>query len=58
MLAGGGSLIRGIDELIAKELKMPVWVTEEPQAAVVRGCGKLLDDPELLQKVKVAAKSI
>jgi rod shape-determining protein MreB len=58
VLAGGGSLLKGIDKLIANELKMPVWITEDPQTAVVRGCGKLLDDPVLLRKVKVAARKI
>lgn len=57
-LAGGGALIRGIDKLIATELKMPVWITDDPQTAVVRGCGKLLDDPALLRKVKVAARKV
>jgi rod shape-determining protein MreB len=58
VLAGGGSLIRGIDKLIAQEVKMPVWITDDPQTAVVRGCGKLLDDEILLRKVKVAARKI
>jgi rod shape-determining protein MreB len=58
VLAGGGSLIRGIDKLIATEVKMPVWVTEHPQEAVVRGAGKLLDDEALLRKVKVAARKV
>lgn len=58
VLAGGGSLLRGIDKLIANELKMPVWITDDPQTAVVRGCGKLLDDPILLRKVKVAARRV
>ncbi len=58
VLAGGGSLIRGIDKLVATEVKMPVWVTDDPQTAVVRGCGKLLDDPSLLAKVKVAARKV
>ncbi|MBU1327363.1 rod shape-determining protein [Patescibacteria group bacterium] len=56
VLAGGGSKLLGIDKLIATELKMPVWITDDPQTAVVRGCGKLLDDAELLRKVKVAAR--
>lgn len=58
VLAGGGSLIRGIDKLIAIEMKMPVWITDDPQTAVVRGCGKLLDDALLLRKVKVAARKM
>jgi rod shape-determining protein MreB len=58
VLAGGGALLRGMDKLIATEVKMPVWVTDDPQTAVVRGCGKLLDDSALLAKVKVAARKI
>ncbi len=58
VLAGGGALIRGIDKLIATEVKMPVWITDDPQTAVVRGCGMLLDDDILLHKVKVAARKL
>jgi len=58
VLAGGGAMIRGIDKLIATETKMPVWITEDSQTAVVRGCGKLLDDPELLRRVKVAQRKV
>lgn len=58
VLAGGGALLRGIDKLIATEMKMPVWITDDPQTAVVRGCGKLLDDPVLLAKVKIAARKV
>lgn len=58
VLAGGGALIGNIDRLIATETKLPVWITDDPQTAVVRGCGKLLDDVVLLRKVKVAARKI
>ena len=52
-MAGGSSLLRGIDKLLAEETKMPVWVTDDPQTAVVRGCGILLGDDRLLSKVRV-----
>ena len=58
VLAGGGALLRGMDKLIAQEVKMPVWIANDPQTAVVRGCGKLLDDAILLGKLKIAAKKL
>jgi rod shape-determining protein MreB and related proteins len=52
-LAGGGALIRGLDKKIAEETKIPVWKTDDPLTTVVRGCGRVLDDLDLLSKVKV-----
>jgi rod shape-determining protein MreB len=54
VLCGGGSQLPGIDKIISDEAKMPVWVVEDPQTCVVRGCGKLLDDEKLLEKVRVS----
>ncbi len=53
VMAGGGSLIRGIDKLISEQIGMPVWVTDTPLEAVVRGCAKVLESDKLLGKVKV-----
>lgn len=53
VIAGGGALIRGLDKKIAEETKMPVWVADDPLTAVVRGCGRVLEDLDLLAKVKV-----
>lgn len=52
-IAGGGALIRGLDKKLAEETKMPVWVADDPLTTVVRGCGKVLDNLDLLSKVKV-----
>ena len=54
VLAGGGSLIPGIDKLISGETKMPVWIADDPLTCVVRGCGKLLEDGRLLAKIRVS----
>ncbi len=43
-LAGGGSLIRRLDERISRETGMKVIVSEDPLTAVVRGCGQILED--------------
>lgn len=53
-LAGGGALLRGLDKRIAEETKMPVYVADDPLTTVVRGCGEVLDNLNLLSKVKVS----
>lgn len=53
-LAGGGSLLRGLDTLISKETKMPCNIIDDPLTSVVRGCGMALENintlAELLSK--------
>jgi len=55
LLSGGGALLRGIDELIARATEVPVRVADDPLTAVVRGGGILLDDNDLLGEVGVLA---
>lgn len=52
-LAGGGALLRGLDKKIAEETKLPIYITDDPLTTVVRGCGEVLDNLDLLSKVKV-----
>ncbi len=53
ILAGGGSLIRGMDKLIANQTGIPVRMMEDPLTAVVRGTGIVLDDMEHLKEVLI-----
>ena len=53
VLTGGGALLRGLDEVVAKETAIPVRILEEPLTAVVRGAGALLDDEVLLKEVSL-----
>lgn len=50
-LTGGGAQLRGLDKAIAKAVKIPVRVADDPLTCVVRGTGILLSDQELLEKV-------
>ena len=52
-MAGGGALLRGLDKRIAEETKLPVYISDHPLTTVVRGCGEVLDNLDLLSKVKV-----
>jgi rod shape-determining protein MreB len=57
VLAGGGSLLRGLDRIIAKESAIPVRLAEDPLTAVARGTGALLDDAELLAEITLPSTS-
>lgn len=52
-MTGGGSQLRGLTKLVADQIKMPVWLADHPQETVVRGCGIVLENKELLNRVKV-----
>lgn len=44
VLAGGGALLRGLDQLLSKETGLHVTVAEDPLTAVVLGTGKYLEE--------------
>ena len=41
-LAGGGSLLRGLDKRISQRTDLPVFIAEDPLRAVVRGTGMVI----------------
>ncbi len=51
VLAGGGSLLHGLDLRLREETNLPVYYCDEPLTAVARGIGMALDDIELIKKV-------
>jgi len=53
LLSGGGALLRGLNQLIARATEIPVRIADDPLTGVVRGTGLLLDEPELLNEVAV-----
>ena len=50
-MSGGSSLLRGLDQRLAEELKMQVRVAKDPMTCVASGAGMILEELDTLQKV-------
>ena len=53
LLAGGGSLLRNLDQRLREETGIPVAHCDDPVSAVVRGTGLMLTDIGLLKKISI-----
>jgi rod shape-determining protein MreB len=53
ILTGGGALLGGMAERLQTELRLHAVVAEDPLAAVALGAGRLLAEPERLQRVSI-----
>ncbi len=51
VMTGGGSLLRGLDELLHDNTNLPIRVAEDALLCVVLGSGKILDDIQTFDKV-------
>ena len=53
LMTGGGSMLKGIDQLIRERTNVPVNVAEEPLLSVVKGCGLVLEDVKKYESVLI-----
>ena len=52
-LAGGGALIKGFAEVLREEVKMPVYIADNPLTCVVRGTGIILEKLESYKDILI-----
>jgi rod shape-determining protein MreB len=52
-LSGGGGLLQGLADRLTDELKLRVWVAEDPLTCVARGAGMVFEDFDRLSRYLV-----
>ena len=52
-LAGGGSMLRGLDKRLSQKTDLPVYIAEDPLRAVVRGTGIVLKNLQRFKSVLI-----
>lgn len=53
IIAGGGALLKRIDERLMYELKIPIFLEGDPLTTIARGGAKIIKDPTLLERVQL-----
>ncbi|WP_280770539.1 rod shape-determining protein [Salipaludibacillus daqingensis] len=53
IITGGGAYLHGIDQLLAEELKVPVFIAENPMDCVANGTGMMLENLDRINKNRV-----
>ncbi len=54
-LVGNGAKMLGLAKLIERETKIATRVVDEPGLCVVKGCGELIQKPDLLTRVRLVS---
>ena len=55
-IAGGGALIKGIDQLISQKTEIPVYIAERPLDCVANGTATIIEDMEKLRGALINRK--
>ncbi|MDD5748130.1 MAG: rod shape-determining protein [Actinomycetota bacterium] len=55
VLAGGGALLRGLEDRVRDETGMPVFTAKEPLKCVAIGSGKCLEEFDIMKKVLISS---
>ncbi len=55
LLTGGGSLLRNLDALFAKETGVAAYVAEDPISCVAAGAGKALENLDIFRQTLISA---
>jgi rod shape-determining protein MreB len=53
VMAGGGSMLTGMDARLREETNLPIIVAEEPLSCVVKGAGQALTELKLLKQISM-----
>lgn len=51
VVTGGGALLRDIDRMLMEETGLPIVITDDPLTCVARGCGRALQEMDVLGDV-------
>ncbi|MDQ3629791.1 MAG: rod shape-determining protein, partial [Actinomycetota bacterium] len=57
MLAGGGSLLQGLDERLREETQMPAHLAESPLTCVAVGSGRSLEEFEVIHRANKTSRN-